>query len=128
VVHGYQCEIDPSPRAWSGGIYDEQRRGWLYDMEGNPAGKMAFKNGQWNKYRIEAIGPKLKVWVNDINTSNLVDSVTSSGFIALQVHAIGDSLDAGKQIKWKNIRIISINPERYLWSDKEDAPIVIINH
>jgi hypothetical protein len=128
VVHGYQCEIDPSPRAWSGGIYDEQRRGWLYDMEGNPAGKMSFKNGQWNKYRIEAIGPKLKVWVNDINTSNLVDSVTSSGFIALQVHAIGDSLDAGKQIKWKNIRIISINPERYLWSDKEDAPIVIINH
>ena len=22
-VHGYQYELDPSPRAWSGGIYDE---------------------------------------------------------------------------------------------------------
>jgi len=21
-VHGYQVEIDPSPRAWTGGIYD----------------------------------------------------------------------------------------------------------
>ena len=26
VVHGYQAEIDPSPRGWSGGMYDEQRR------------------------------------------------------------------------------------------------------
>ncbi len=26
-VHGYQVEIDPSDRAWSGGIYDEARRG-----------------------------------------------------------------------------------------------------
>ena len=26
-VHGYQVEIDPSNRAWSGGIYDEARRG-----------------------------------------------------------------------------------------------------
>ena len=25
-VHGYQMEIDPSTRAWSGGIYDEGRR------------------------------------------------------------------------------------------------------
>ncbi len=28
-VHGYQFEIDPSDRAWSGGIYDEARRGGL---------------------------------------------------------------------------------------------------
>src|SRR5690554_6672186 len=26
-VHGYQVEIDPSERAYSGGIYDEARRG-----------------------------------------------------------------------------------------------------
>ena len=35
-VHGYQIEIDPSKRAWSGGIYDEARRGWLYPLELNP--------------------------------------------------------------------------------------------
>src|SRR5450432_3920983 len=32
-VHGYQVEIDPSSRAWSGGVYDEARRGWLYSLE-----------------------------------------------------------------------------------------------
>ncbi len=34
-VHGYQYEIDPSARAWSGGIYDEGRRGWIYPMDKN---------------------------------------------------------------------------------------------
>ena len=34
-VHGYQVEIDPSDRAWTGGIYDEARRGWLYPLTYN---------------------------------------------------------------------------------------------
>lgn len=38
-VHGYQIEVDPSPRGWSGGIYDEARRGWLYPLEYNPSAK-----------------------------------------------------------------------------------------
>ena len=33
-VFGYQMEIDPSDRAWSGGIYDEGRRGWLFPLTG----------------------------------------------------------------------------------------------
>ena len=41
-VHGYQVEIDPSKRAWSGGLYDEARRGWLYTLELNPAAKKSF--------------------------------------------------------------------------------------
>src|SRR5690606_17231947 len=31
-VYGRQVEIDPTPRAWSGGIYDEARRLWLYPV------------------------------------------------------------------------------------------------
>ena len=57
-VHGYQMEIDPTERAWSGGIYDEGRRDWLYIPNINPEGKKAFKMNQWNKYRIEAIGSR----------------------------------------------------------------------
>ena len=38
-VHGYQMEIDPSDRAWSGGIYDEGRRDWLYVPNLNPSPK-----------------------------------------------------------------------------------------
>jgi hypothetical protein len=32
-VHGYQIEIDPSSRAYSGGLYDEGRRGWLQNLK-----------------------------------------------------------------------------------------------
>jgi ferredoxin len=31
-VYGYQIEIDGSDRAWSGGLYDEGRRGWLQSL------------------------------------------------------------------------------------------------
>ena len=37
-VHGYQCEMDPSDRAWSGGVYDEARRGWLVTLVDNKTG------------------------------------------------------------------------------------------
>ena len=52
-VHGYQMEIDPSNRAWSGGIYDEARRDWLYSLDNNPEAKKAFNHNEWNHYRIE---------------------------------------------------------------------------
>ncbi|WP_276346546.1 DUF1080 domain-containing protein [Daejeonella sp. JGW-45] len=104
-VHGYQIEVDPSAREWSGGIYDESRRGWLYPLELNPAGKKAFKNNQWNKYRIECIGNTIRTWVNGIPTAHLVDAETAEGFIALQVHSIPKTVEPGHQIRWRNIRI-----------------------
>lgn len=114
-VHGYQVEMDPSPRAWSGGIYDEARRGWLYTLDKNPEGKKALKVGEWNHYRIEAVGNSIRTWVNGVPCADLVDDLTPSGFIALQVHSImNDSTLAGLQVKWKNIRIITENPEKYL--------------
>jgi hypothetical protein len=108
-VHGYQVEIDPSDRQWSGGLYDEERRGWLYPMELNPAGKTAFKNGTWNKYRIECIGNSIRTWVNGLPTANVFDNMTATGFIALQVHAIGKNDQPGKQVRWRNIRIQTSN-------------------
>ena len=104
-VHGYQYEIDPSPRAWSAGIYDEGRRGWIYPMDKNPASKVAFKAGEWNKLRIEAIGTSLRTWLNGIPCANVLDNTTATGFIALQVHQIGKPEQVGKTVQWKNIRI-----------------------
>lgn len=108
-VHGYQVEVDPSERAWSGGIYDEARRGWLYPLELNPKGQKAFKHNQWNKYRIEAIGNSIRTWINGIPTANVQDNMTPTGFIALQVHGIYGDMKPGMQIKWKNIRIKTEN-------------------
>lgn len=104
-VHGYQLEIDPSERSWTGGIYDEARKGWLYDLTQYPVARKAFKNGEWNKARIEAIGNNIRTWVNDVPCANILDEQTASGFIALQVHAIGDAAQVGKTVAWKNIRI-----------------------
>ena len=109
-VHGYQVEIDPSDRAWSGGIYDEARRGWLYTMDVNPEGKKAFKKDAWNKYRVEAIGNTIRTFVNGIPTAYVVDDMTLSGFICLQVHSIGkDKAFEGTQVSWKNVRIKTTN-------------------
>jgi hypothetical protein len=69
-------EIDPAERAWSGGIYDEARRGWLYSMENNPAAKNAFKHNDWNHYRIECIGNSIRTWVNGVACAHLIDDMT----------------------------------------------------
>jgi hypothetical protein len=108
-VHGYQCEVDPSDRAWSAGIYDEARRGWLYPVDLNPDAKPAFKHDEWNNYRIECIGPSIKTWLNGIPVAHLIDDMTPRGFIALQVHSIRDESMAGRRIKWRNIRIKTEN-------------------
>ena len=123
-VHGYQFEIDPAARAWTGGIYDEARRNWLYPMTVNPPARTAFKNGQWNKARIEAIGSSIRTWVNGIACANIWDDMTLEGFIALQVHAIGDKAQEGKTVSWKDIRICTTDVEKYKTSDANDAPQV----
>lgn len=111
VVHGYQIEIDPSARAWSGGLYEEQGRGWLFDLKDKPEAQKAFNKYGWNHYRIEALGPHFKTWINGVPCTDYVDSLTASGFIALQVHSIGrkEELErqaiAPLQVRWKNIRI-----------------------
>lgn len=108
-VHGYQMEVDPTERGWSGGIYDEARREWLYIPNINPEGKKAFKKGEWNKYRIEAVGNRIRTWINGIPVSHLIDDMTAKGFIALQVHAISSDKEKGVKIRWKNIRIQTVN-------------------
>ncbi|HXH61947.1 MAG TPA: DUF1080 domain-containing protein [Fimbriimonadaceae bacterium] len=104
VVFGYQVEIDPSTRGYSGGLYDESRRGWLQDLSKNEKGRMAFKNGQWNHYRVLAVGSHIQIWVNGVQTTDYNDDVDSFGFIGLQVHAVGDRKDP-IEVRWRNLRI-----------------------
>jgi len=103
-VHGYQMEIDPSERAWTGGIYDEARRQWLYPLEYNPEAKKAMKSKDWNTVRIECIGSIMRTWINGVPVAHVVDDMTPKGFIALQVHAVKKE-DAGKQVRFRNVKI-----------------------
>lgn len=105
-VHGYQFEIDPSARAFTGGVYDEGRRGWLFDLKNNEAARKAFKQGEWNTARIECKGDSIKTFINGVPAADFQDGLTQEGVIALQVHGIGKKTEAvGKEVMWRNIRI-----------------------
>ena len=102
-VWGYQIEIDPSERAWTAGIYEEQGRKWLNDLTGNPKAQKAFRQNEWNHVRVLAVGDHLQTWLNGVPAADLIDDRTPAGFIALQVHRIKD--DVTRHISWRNIRI-----------------------
>ena len=121
-VHGYQCEIETSARKWAGGVYDEARNGWLYPLTRNHKGQNAFKPGEWNHYRIEAMGSIIRTWINGIQCANLVDDTTAEGFIAFQVHSIHDNSLEGKIVKWKNIKIKTTDLENSRKQVDNDVP------
>ena len=105
-VYGYQVEIAGAEVGSSGGIYDEARRAMIRDWwieKGTEASK-AFKDGEWNKYRIECNGQSIKTSVNGITTADIKDAMTSKGIIGLQVHDVGNDTTP-YEVKWRNIRI-----------------------
>jgi hypothetical protein len=104
-VFGRQCEADPSARAWTGGIYDEGRREWLYPMSLRDRAGVVLKQGAYNHFVIACIGNEMKTWVNGVAAAYLIDTIDASGFIGLQVHGIKDARNAGKKVFFKNIRI-----------------------
>jgi len=104
-VFGYQYELDPSSRRWTGGVYEEGRRDWLYPLTLNATAQDMLKTGVYNKVRVECIGNSIKTWINDKPAAYVVDDMDSNGVIALQVHSIDNPDMAGKKIYWKNIRI-----------------------
>lgn len=112
-VHGYQFELDTGSRAWTAGIYDEARRGWLYPVDLNPDAKSLYKANQWNKARIETVGKETRTYLNGVQVSHLVDeeSFVRDGFIGLQVHSIGSKAQEGKQVRWRNLRIAPLTEE-----------------
>lgn len=109
-VWGYQAEVDgDEKRKWSGGLYDEGRRGWFISPIGGNAESIAafrsrageaFKRHDWNRYRITCIGRRLRIEVNGVLTTDVEDSTDASGVIALQHHG-----EKGQVYRFRNLRI-----------------------
>jgi hypothetical protein len=121
-VYGYQVEIDPSDRRWSGGIYDEgRRRDWL---DNKLATRSAFVPGEWNEYRIECLGPWIRTWINGVPAADVLDSLDLEGFIGLQVHSGHDT-----RVRWRNFRMQDLGRRAWkpvastqvasLWSERD---------
>ena len=114
-VNGYQVECDDHPdRPWAGGIYEEAGRGWLYPMSYNPSVTPVNRPGEWNHIRIEAVGSTIRTYINGVNFANLEDDTRGEGFIALQVHSINDPALEGKEIRWRNIRILAEEAQKHM--------------
>jgi hypothetical protein len=109
-VFGYQAEIDPSDRAWTGGLYFEggspdRAAQWLDDLSDNEAAREAFQLGEWNHFRIIAEDRRIQTWINDVPAADYTDTdaqgFLASGFVGLQVHQVTTS--AVREVRWKNI-------------------------
>lgn len=110
-VHGLQVEISNEQAGTSGGIYDEARRGWVANIHDDPAASKAFKDNQWNHYRIEAMGDRIRTFVNSVPCADLVDSMDIAGFIGFQVHQFKGEKPA--QVRWRNIWVKDLGRHRW---------------
>ncbi len=118
-VNGPQVEIEASGKkgAESGYIYGEAAGGWM-----TPKNKLIphkhFKDGEWNKYKVLALGPRFMVWINGHLISDLVDykkfETHPKGFIGLQVHGIRKGTGP-YEVAWKNIEVREIPTKDKKW-------------
>jgi hypothetical protein len=119
-VYGYQAEVDGSARRWSGGLYDEGRREWIWPSQSGrtkvakfleyeeesqeffkrPEIAGALKRDDWNHYRIVCRGVTLEIEVNGVPITDIEDEVDAVGHIGIQHHG-----ERGKTYKFRNLRI-----------------------
>ena len=118
-LHGYQVKIDPSPtRRWTGGIFDDYGRNWLwlYTLEHDERARSAYRFNEWARFRIEAVGRTLKIWVNGIPTAHLLHDKYTRGPIALKIHSFpaqGDAAQEKNLIRFRNVRILTTDLARH---------------
>ncbi|MDB4766487.1 family 78 glycoside hydrolase catalytic domain [bacterium] len=118
-VYGYQAECDGSERRWSGGLFDESRRGWIWPskkgrsreafLKHEEESKAAFKqpaiagaldrNG-WNRFVVTCIKDLIKIEVNGVQTVRFRDATDASGFIGIQHHG-----EEGQTYRFRNLFI-----------------------
>ncbi len=115
-LYGYQIKIDPTPRKWTGGVFDDFGKSWhwWYTLANDEGARNAFIMNEWNHFRVEAIGKHIKVWINGIPTCNMLNSKYTNGYIAFKIHAMGNFPEKEKiLVHYKNIRIITNHPGKY---------------
>jgi hypothetical protein len=118
-VFGYQAECDGSDRRWSGGLYDEARRGWLWPstkgrspeqfLEHEEESKAFFakpnvanalnRNG-WNRFVVTCIDEVITIELNGVQTVRFRDPTDASGYIGIQHHG-----EKGQTYRFRNLFI-----------------------
>ena len=106
---GYQIEIDPSDRGWTGTLYEEGARGFLHTPGEDMAPQGTFKSGDWNHFRVIAKGDHIQTWLNGVQVADVKDNRTPTGYIALQLHGIGNNKEKiGQKVRFRNIKLTEL--------------------
>jgi len=125
-VLGYQAEVDPSERQWSGGLYDEGRRLWLVPLQNDANSakafvqrtKGAFNRNGWNRYRIHCVGSSIRIYLNGVLTTDTMDTVDREGYLAIQHHG-----EKGKIYRFRNLRIRELAAPEILTPERNGLPL-----
>ncbi len=101
-LKGYQADFF---KGHDGSLYDESRRNKM--LATPDAGVTArLMLGEWNRYRIRAVGPRIQLWVNDILTVDFTEydpTIPRRGIIGLQIHK------RATEIRYRDLTIIDLD-------------------
>ena len=93
-VKGYQADIG---EGWWGKLYEEHGRGILFDKPSD----QHVKKEDWNTYEIQAVGSRVRTWLNGKPCVDLDDPAGARrGIIALQVHSGGPT-----EVRFRNLSL-----------------------
>ncbi len=108
-VYGPQVEVTTGGVA--GRIWDEGRDRKWRDAEPSAEAKAAYRPGEWNRFRILAVGARIRTWVNDVPVADAPLEEDHSGFIGLQVHRVAPG-KGPYEVRWRKLRLrpVSVNP------------------
>lgn len=115
TMRGAQVEIQNGSDR-TGFIFGQGMGKWLTeDIAEVSKGNAAFRDNEWNHFRVLVEGKNIKTWINGEQVADTTnDEIAAEGVIGLQVHAHprGKFREAGaKEIlsaMWRNIRIREI--------------------
>lgn len=140
-VFGYQAECDGSDRRWSGGLYDESRRGWIWPSTtgrstdqflqhaeesqqffAQPLVREALDRDGWNRFEITCVKDLITIELNGVQTARFRDATDASGFIGIQHHG-----EKGQTYRFRNLFIKELPqiPAEQHVSLTEQAPVSI---
>lgn len=97
---GYQADFG---HGYDGALYDESRRNKILAQPSADVLKQVSRPGEWHDYRIRAEGPRVRLWVNGIQTVDYTEpqpGLPATGVIALQIHG-----NAVSEVRFKDIEI-----------------------
>jgi len=98
-MRGPQADVGAG---WWGKLYEESGRGLLWGR----SGEKHVRPDDWNTYVVEAVGPRVRTWINGQLCVDLEDAKLSRrGIFGLQLHSGGPM-----EVRFKDIRLEVLPP------------------